>query len=500
MELVQEPFRSLQLAAEAYTTQEEVAEAVVSDVLPDAARVVDTRATVTVRDRLPREDGAEIRATVHMHVLCAAERPQGGEKLICIETPLVFTHRAELPGAPADAELMCDAKLLNADARLLNPRKLSVRAELLFHTRAYGAVQAAVTTGLSGDESLMLLRRRAYLRTAAETCIKHFTVIDEVPIPDADLAEPLLCTAEMAAAETLCAAGQLTIRGRAAVRLLYNDSRELAQNGLYEIPFEQAIEMPSVTDAMQGETVLTLKTTEMSPAEDTSGQKVLSVSISVCAETVLFEEREVSVLTDAYSTAYQTEIGMESFTYDEPIEPWEQRIPAEEKIEAPYPVTRLIDWSLGVQGYAEAEADGAVFHILFQAICEGDDGLLFGVSRRLPVSVDAPCPAACLQAGIEDASVTLNDGLAVRFTLSVKGACSAQRVLDMVSAIDEGESIRNAEGPALILRFPASETVWALAKEYHASLQTVRMLNGLDETADMGQEMPRSPMLIPRVQ
>lgn len=495
MELIREPFRTRRLTAEAYTTQEETAEAVVADANPDAARIADAVASVTIRDRLPREGAAEIRGTVRVCALCIEE---GTERLMRVEVPLSFVHKVELPGLSADAELMCDATLTGVEARLLNPRKLSVRAGLRFHTRAYTDAEELLTSGVRDDGTVQERRLSFPVRAAALTGTKSFTVIEELPLEDADIAETLAKTAEAAPESAVCGEGRVTIRGNAAVRVLYNDSAGLVRAYRAQIPFEQAAEFPGAGEDMRAEVTLSLKSAEIELADDTAGQKVLSVTLGVCAETVLYETRTVTLLADAYSTAYETETAVSPFVYETPEEPWTESVTVEEKAETVCPVGRVVDWQLSVPGGAETLPDGVQVTVLFRALYAGDDGLVYGLSRRIPVTVPAPPGRAQeLAATITDASVTGADALTVRFTLHASGAGGGEAQTDMLSSIEAGEALAGDPDTALILRFAADESLWTLAKAYHAAPEAIRALNDLPEDAESPGP---GAVLIPAVQ
>ncbi|MEA4822704.1 MAG: DUF3794 domain-containing protein [Clostridiaceae bacterium] len=495
MELIRDTFRYRRLTAEAYTTQEEAAEAVVADALPDAARVVDTVATVTVRDRLPREGAAEIRASVRVYVLCIEE---GTERLMRVAVPLSFTHKVELPGLATDAELMCDAVLLNADARLLNPRKLSVRAELRFHTRAYTDAEELVTRELQGDTSMQTQQISLPVCATAQTGTKTFTVIEELPIASIDFAEPLTQTATLVLESAKCGPGRVTLQGHANVRVLYNDSAVLVRAYRAEVPFEQVAEFPGVTAEMRCDAVIGLKSTEIEPATDVGGQKVLTVSLGIHAETAFYETRTVTLLSDAYSTTYETEITTASFSYEYPSEPWKESVAVDEKIETASPVGRVIDWQLTVPGGIEVEPGSAQFRVLLRALYAGDDGMLYGIVRRIPVAVSTPpCDTQDVRASISDADVTGGEVLMVRFTLTVICTHGEEKTADMVTSAETGDEIVRDPDVALILRFVTDESLWALAKAYHASQETIRSLNGLPEDEDT---LDAGAVLIPSVQ
>ena len=503
MELVQDVLRGLRMGADVYSAQEEVCETVIPDMLPDAARVADTITSVTLRDWLPREGGAEIRAAAHVHVICAAEEADGAEKEICVDTMLSFTHHAELPGVPADAELLCEAELVSADARLLNPRKLFVRVEISFRTRAFVREERAITVGTSGEEGLMTLTQEARIRLMTGTGVRNFTVIGELPLAGADPAQPLCYTVTPEHKEAVCADGRLTVRGDAAFRMLYRDSGGAVRVFEGSIPFEQVMEMPSVTEDTVCETVLTLKNAEMDKAQDAEGQDVLAVTVGVCAQNVLYETRTLHVLTDAYSTAQQTALKREKLAYEEPAVPWKQRTTVTEKIELPDPAARLVDWRIIPQGGAETDGSTVTQAVLLQAVYEGDDGQICGLSRRIPVSFPAPpCRTENLRIRIEDPGISLNGGLEVRFSAQAEGCAVQERSLEMITGIEHGEEVRTENSPSLILRFPADETLWTLAKEYHAPLDAVCRLNGLETPEDLpaDRQIVTKPILIPVMQ
>ena len=66
-----------------------------------------------------------------------------------------------------------------------------------------------------------------------------------------------------------------------------------------------------------------------------------------------------------------------------------------------------------------------------------------------------------------------------------------------LSSIEAGEALAGDPDTALILRFAADESLWTLAKAYHAAPEAIRALNDLPEDAESPGP---GAVLIPAVQ
>ena len=84
---------------------------------------------------------------------------------------------------------------------------------------------------------------------------------------------------------------------------------------------------------------------------------MMSVAVGMLAQTVVREERQVVVLADIYSTAFELSVQRRSYALARLMEHGERRITVRELLETASPVREVCDIHIHV-GRVEAERDG----------------------------------------------------------------------------------------------------------------------------------------------
>ena len=104
-------------------SQEQTADVVIPDSIPDADRVVDAFGTLLVRSEECSADSAQVSGSVLVGAICVDE----GGTPYCVKTEIPFSVRRDFPQQENDCYMQCRCILKSVDARLLNSRKVLIR-------------------------------------------------------------------------------------------------------------------------------------------------------------------------------------------------------------------------------------------------------------------------------------------------------------------------------------------------------------------------------------
>ena len=124
-------------------SREETIETVVSDTLPDVARILDVDAAVYLRSKTLQQGSIRIEGSIRGTVLYIGE---DSERLQRIEAELPVSFSAEAEGTEDTDILAANLCVSSADARLLNPRKIQFRVGVCAAVAAYRSVTAELPT------------------------------------------------------------------------------------------------------------------------------------------------------------------------------------------------------------------------------------------------------------------------------------------------------------------------------------------------------------------
>ena len=170
----------LRQSIEGVCRQEQTLEVIVPDASPDAARVVYCGAQAVVRSRECRSGAIELTGGIQAGAVYLTEA-DGAPRALTAWLP--FTLRLEHPAAKDDTQILMDCRVLAADARLVNSRKILFRAEVGAQIMGFAADRIELPLLKQTPPELQLRCRNYPLPLPAETAERTYLVGDELDLP-----------------------------------------------------------------------------------------------------------------------------------------------------------------------------------------------------------------------------------------------------------------------------------------------------------------------------
>ena len=133
--------------------QEETAESIVPDSCPDISRIVSVSGMPCLTERTVQEGRGEVAGQVRAVILY---QPEGECCLRRIEVPISFRCSVSSAGINSHARMVAIPKLQALDARVLNPRKVLVRANLSICVQVYAPTSQELCCDVANKEQYNL--------------------------------------------------------------------------------------------------------------------------------------------------------------------------------------------------------------------------------------------------------------------------------------------------------------------------------------------------------
>ena len=484
--------------------QEETLESIVPDACPDILRIVDTEAAVCLGTKEAQEGRAEVTGTARCAVLYEAEGG-GGVRRITVSIP--FTCTAEAAGLTRLSRLSAEPRVMWADARSLNPRKVLVRVSLAVAIQAYAPQTASFCDGVedreqSGIQTLEEVQTACFIVAVEE---KSFTFSDDLSLsatrPAA--AELLKRRVELMCGESKLIGNKLIFKGEAGLHLVYRESGGSLCGADFTLPFSQIMEVSGAGE--EADCTLSVVLTGIDCTLDGDEGRTMSVALGMMAQAVVREERQVTLLTDLYSTAYDLTVQRRSHALARLLEHGERRLTARELLETASPVREVCDVHIhvgqveveqeGDQGRLKAELSATVLYLSEEG---GLESVTRTVSAACPVELPsgAMCRCRCLSSG-EGAAAPVGGGVELRCPLEFRYLSLMPRQTAGVAQVrlEEDAPRDPAARPSIVLRaVEEGERLWDIAKAYGTTMEDIVQANGLGEEAPTAGQV----LLIPK--
>ncbi|MEG2958640.1 MAG: DUF3794 domain-containing protein [Oscillospiraceae bacterium] len=470
-------------------THEETMEAIVPDACPDILRIVETEGTVCMKGKDTFAGRAEFSGTATVTVLYC---PEGEESLRRLEVHIPFRCGLDAPELTQESRYIVRPWVRAADTRILNPRKVLVRVDLLLCIRAFGPSEECYCTGFAEGAGIQQLEETHRASVITSVKEKPFTFSEDLAFPSGSPAAEELLRHRVALScnEAKVIGNKLILKGEAILRLSYRSTAGALCGCRWALPFSQIMEIPGVEEEADCTVTPILTGCSVELAMDTNGEaRSVAVTLDVTAQAVVREERTVKLISDAYSTESPLEITYAHGGLTHCGEEKLREVSLRETLEVPQAVRAIEDCSVTlVQSEFTAAAETGTFaaESAVTVLYRGEDNALYSVTRRLPagfdisVSAGERCNHRCRCS--EAQAVPTVGGIEVRYSLLFSYQMIAKEQITVVTGAEPGEVVaREGEQPSLILRVMQGERLWDLAKGYRTTVAEIMAVNALEQ-------------------
>lgn len=479
---------------------EETGEAIVPDSKADIAEVVDTDGYFLLEDRSAGEGTYTVSGTLAATVLY---RPDG-EGTLCsmgVSVPFRFCVRNEALKLSCSVEPAFFLKTL--ETRVLNPRKVLVRAELCLRVSCFDACALELPTGVEAPDGVRLEELR---EDTTVTCVtgmqeKPVTVQDELTVSAApeSLRELLLVHPDILDYETRTVGTRAVVKGTFQLLALFAMEGEDPHAETFRIPFSQVMDVGEQEGDREPRLNFCLEDVTCRFSE-----RQLQVSCTALVQAEMTSETPVSLLRDVYSIDAATEVQRREAALTGRVESTDSLQNLRASVGTGTGVRSVLcAWLVPKQNTCERGENSAAVrtvseaHVLYLPETGGCSCARAEVSGEMSV----PCGETdrlrvCGKGSGELFASPGADGIDLRGSRAVLTERAETETVSAISAVSASETETDGTpGPSVILRRVAEgETLWALAKAARTTGKAICDANQIGE----GDVAPGVLLLIPR--
>lgn len=475
-------------------TREETIEAVVSDTLPDIARILDVEAAVYLRSKALQTNRVQLEGSVRGTVLYVGEE---SERLQKLEIDLPVTITSETEGTEESDALVVSVCLEAADARLLNPRKILFRASVCAALAVYRSAAAELPSEAEATPGLYTLTETKTVSFLSAVEEKAFLVSDEAELPaGCPPIEKLLCCSHTETVDEMKQVGaKMILQGTVRLDVLYltaGDNSPLHQS--FRIPFSQILDLPNGKVELSS-VLLTSGGCYIEPLSSSDGITTLHLELHLCAQTLCRSEAEIRYIADAYSLRNACRMETETLRSLGAPRPVQLRQSLRETIETPDAPKEMLYTHLDAAFPSRTEK-GAAASITVHALYRTQRGSLSAVSRVLTVEFE--CSESTPKTLLEKprfGDVYISPGenaLELRCPVELALETADAAVITYVRSLElDTEETAEGERPSLTVIRLGTDSLWSVAKKFHSTRELI-------ESANPGKLEPGELILIPR--
>lgn len=463
------PFHFLRCIMQEVHFQEETADVIVPDREPDIAYIAGAFAEVILRGKDHREKSVTVAGGIKGSILYIPEQEQTPR---CLELYLPFSVKFEDPALTEQSQTLCSMRVRSVDARMLNSRKAALRVSIGCELTAYEPALEELCQPVAEGTGLQTRYETFRLSLPLETGESSFLLQDRMDLNGKPpVAQVCKLQCQLLQGEKKLVANKAVFKGTLLCRLLYLTPENTLQSHQQTFPYSQYCELGQDYDEERLQ-LLPMVTGYDWQTEQNGEQDGLSFSVHILTQCVVWGERELRLLRDAYVTkgSFQPQWKTYGFSscLDRPCSTQTVRR------QLPDPVEEVLDtevyWDypsvrqLGERVKVSVPVTMAVLArtetgTLSQQKVQGE------AVQELPLATDCICRSSIWPTG-EEYTALLGGSAEVRCSVELCSVCRSEKDLTTIcgGVLEPAGAGEHRSATIIVRTVPADTCLWDLAK------------------------------------
>lgn len=464
------------------------------DYCPDIQRILKCQVMPCISGHSLNGDRLETEGTVRVRVLYLDSRE---DTVRCCETESGFSSVITLREPSTCGAARVTARVEYVNCRATSPRRLDIHGAFSVCALVVEPNSQQICT-CAAEEELEQKRESRPASTLAGLGEQQFTISEMLEInPGKPPVEAILRSRACCILQDFRpVSGKLLAKGMVRLEVLYSSALEdgALETMDFEIPFSQMVDCGGAEEDCRCSLHMETVDHALQSRSDTSGEAMrLEADIRVSAFACAYRDEEVTFITDAYSTRYETDLDYSQLQVSCLDELIQESLIQKISVDAGAPVARVLDvWNeiLTVSGELQEGQLHFAGKINLCILAADSEGVPFYVEKMADFSLNRPwngndgCRVSCW-AQVEGLGyrITGNSAMEITAEISVWGTASHTAAIKAVSGIHGDENRCKNEGQGILCLYYAceNESLWDIARSHGVSLHSLCEENGLTD-------------------
>lgn len=486
---------------------DESIEMIVPDALPDIYEIIDTKADCLLKGKDSDNGSIAISATVVGSVIYT---PDGDTLPKRMEFSIPVSFTAADGNIHSDSSIVAVTAVKSAEARILNPRKISIKICAVSETVCYEKSDADIPKEIgSGDAKTQFLSKEFSLKTPSDVSEKLYVVSDELKISASKPAiEDILFTDFSIITDDVKTVGTKAVcNGIIKSTIVYTS---LEAPGIYtvngETQFSQIIEMNSLCDNCIAEirssaTGIYLNSDLIASSNDRS----VNFEVHIVSQCIVYSDMCFTAVCDAYSPVYELAVNSGSLKIKSINDISIVNDTAKVSM-ASAGAAEIVSSFVNISSFSE-ENNGAnasltcngTVHVLYA----DDGGGVHCVKEHFKQTTHTTVPFVnlgnvnlCSDISVNPILVQGSIEAKISFGYKIESVNFAEIPMIHEITYNEAMPIDTSEYPSVIIRrICDGDNLWTLSKKYNSSKELILRINKAETEEEI---LGRGFMLIPK--
>ncbi|MDK2815201.1 MAG: hypothetical protein PWP18_1114 [Thermoanaerobacter sp.] len=412
-----------------------------------------------------------------------------------IEKEIDYSHVIEDEGIDKRSRYMLVAKVENVDYKLVNSRKISVKAVIKIQCRLVVSSKKEVVIGAEDSIKIQALKKKVKLmHTVGQNSIEVF-VKDKIKVPEgeAPIQKVIKTDVEVKPEEIKITDNKVIVQGSVLCNILYISQEGEFGNLAANLNYANFVDIPGALSYMSAKTqeeVIDVSTTVL---EDEKGENTIldiEATIRVKVQVLETEERELPI--DAYGTKGYIQPVRENLTVIEELQSYKSQFVVKTNVELPSLAKRFID-AVVIPVISDYSVD--VDKLVLEGILDytilylSEEGSVKPYRDEYPFKtfieisqVKGPTLVDIKISHVSYEIIAMKE-IELKFAIDNTVDLLVEKEIEAIVDLKEIEAPRESDNKHSIVVYmiQKGETLWDIAKRYRVGLEELISANGLEE-------------------
>lgn len=409
-----------------------------------------------------------------------------------------------LDGLSAEMSVDLEAEVTHLDYKLINDRKINVKAVLETTVCANAEAEKEIVAGIEGIPESQILKTPLKISRQIECKEDKFVIKEELALPSGkpNIREILNCRVEIANKEVRSQDGKVSVKGDLIVKTLFSGDTEgsVCEYMEHEIPFSGFIDAPGSAEGLYAEATLKVCSQYVQIKQDSDGEdRAIEVEVGVSAKIKVFSESCFDMIEDAYIINKSIMLEKDKIKYPKVVCRNKNQFPVRETVAFPDNAPKIMQvysvYGKNKIDSVEIEEEKAVIEGVIEAtliyvdesdlkpVCSHSAAIPFkqvievkGADESMSVAVDY---------SVSHSSFSMLSGSEVemRFILDTTVVVTDEKEMELIvdAVIEDADKEFIEAIPSLVIYIVGqNDTLWKIAKKYNTCLDDLLTLNEIE--------------------
>ncbi len=434
-------------------------------------------------------------------------------KIRCFEHSMPFSCSFQLKSVAEDAVATTRVKVEYVNCRAVSQRRLDIHGAFSLCARVVGKSNQEIVTEVEGSD-IQQKKKKTKASNLIALGQQQFSISEGLEIGQGKPQIESIIRTDVAALihDYKTIANKLILKGEAIIRVLYlSDIDESNLETMeYSVPISQILDIVGIDDNCICDVDLDVMNQEVQIRSDGADENnLLNADIKISATVIAYEEQEIELVTDAYSTQYELNLSHKQTDVERLLEVVTDTYVDKNMVElSDKNISKIIDiWNEMSSVSAKREGGQILFtgklNICMLALDQ--DETPFYSERMIDFEYahdwsnkeqDIVCKANFCLAAITY-RIAGSDSVEVKTEINLTAAVytkNSYKAITEITADEERPKARDKEAALTIYYADKGESIWDIARKYCTSVEAIKIENDLSDDVLVGREMLLIPM------